>query len=101
LKENGIKNEEVAGIIYELSIRLDKRNLAKHLINYNWQLALLEREKIKDAILKFDKVEIKLQINSSSNGQIKQDILRMNYYEFSEIFQNLKSIDSQLHLFKN
>jgi hypothetical protein len=75
--------------------------LSKSLINHNWQIGILEREMNKETIQKLDKVEIKVQFNTSVEDQIKQDIIKMNYYEFNEIFQNLKKIDSQLHLFKN
>jgi hypothetical protein len=61
----------------------------------------VEREKNNDSMYKLDKVEIKLQLNTSKDENVRQDILKMNYYEFNEIFQNLKKIDSQLHLFKN
>jgi hypothetical protein len=96
-----LKNEALAGLLYDLSITLDKRNLSNALLNYNWQLAIVEREKNNDSLYKLDKVEIKFQMNMMKGENVSQNLLRMNYYEFSEIFQNLKKIDSQLHLFKN
>jgi hypothetical protein len=80
---------------------LENKSLSRSLVNYNWQLAMVEREKNKDTIHKLDKVEVVMQFNSDDGGDIKQNLLKMNYYEFNEIYQNLKKIDSQLHLFKN
>lgn len=81
-----------------------KKNLSNSLISYDWQLSVIDRQKDKQFTNnKLDKVEISLQVKSHDNNteDAKNSLLKMNYYEFYEIFQNLKKIDGQLHLFKN
>ena len=85
-------------------LNLKQRNLSNDLISHNWQISIIEREKEKSLTKnKFDQVEIAMQFNSFDNksNEYKKSLLNLNYYEFYEIFQNLKKIDSQLHLFKN
>jgi allophanate hydrolase subunit 1 len=102
LSKNNLQIEELLNTFYNIISNLDKKNLSNNLINHNWQLSIKERESSNNAN-KLDKVEIAMQFNSFDNkiGHHRQDLIKMNYYEFNEIFQNLKKIDSQLHLFKN
>lgn len=85
-------------------LNLKHKSLGQELLTYNWQIAIIEREKEQfNTKNKLDQVEIDMQFSSFDNNssEYKKSLLNLNYYEFKEIFNNLKKIDGQLHLFKN
>ena len=51
---------------------------------------------------KNEKIEIVTKLNSFNlqTQKYESNVIKMNYNEFTEIFNNLKKIDEQLHLFK-
>ena len=75
------------------------------LIAHDWQLSFIERENEKLSVNsnKIDKVEIamKFKIFNNKDEEYQNNVLKMGYNEFSEVFQNLKKINAQLQLFKN
>ena len=106
LKEKNIKYDELKkNLIKEIILSFKKRKNSQSLISYDWQISITERqsEVISSIQSKIEKVEIKLKLNSYDNNktEYKTDLLKMGFAEFSEIYQNLKRIDNQLHIFKN
>ena len=43
---------------------------------------------------------MKFDTTSSNENRIKSDLLKLNYYEFTEIYENLKKVENQLKSFK-
>ncbi len=84
---------------------MKKKNISCNLISHDWQLAMIEKENEKTSVSlnKYDKVEVNLQVKTfdNKNQEYKNDMIKMGYNEFYELFQNMKKIDGQLHLFKN
>lgn len=96
-------NNKFATFLYEEIKNSKKRNLINNFVHLDWQISTIEKENEKTSVNvgKLDKVEIALDIKTCSNDVCQTDMIKMNYNEFSEIFQNLKKINEQLHLFKN
>lgn len=92
-------------LLKEILTSLKKKNISSNLISMDWQLSMIEKENEKTSVNlnKFDKVEVTCQFKTFDNKEddYRNNIVKMGYNEFFEIFQNLKKIDGQLHLFKN
>ena len=97
--------KELIYLIKEILQNLRRKNLSSSLISLDWQLSMIEKENEKTTVSlnKFDKVEVTLQMKTFDNkvDEYRNNLIKMGYNEFFEIFQNLKKIDGQLHLFKN
>ena len=102
LNMNNIKDSDLESKLITYILGLNKRNLTNNLINHNWQLSIKERESNNNSN-KMEKIEIAMQFNSYdlNDQNYKQNLIKMNYFEFNEIFQHLKNINIQLHLVKN
>ncbi len=107
-KSNNIKPNyilELVPLLRELLISARKKNLLNNLISFDWQLAFIEREneRTSTSYNKMDKVEVGVKIKSydSNLEEFRDDVVKMGYAEFYEIFQKMKKIDAQLKLFKN
>lgn len=96
-------DNKFAKFFYEEIKNSKKRNLVNNFVSLEWQISTIEKENEKTSVNvgKLEKVEIALDIKTSKNDICQSDLIKMNYNEFSEIFQNLKKINEQLHLFKN
>lgn len=83
-------------------IHVYKKNLlVDSLSSYSWQLSAIEKEKSGTNLSKLDKAEIKLNLLiAKENSCVDNKLIKLNYFEFSEIFENLKKIDGQLQAFK-
>lgn len=73
------------------------------LLKYNWQIST--NEKNISSLSKYDNTEISLHLVKENNDckpedEVDVDIIKMNYYEFIEIFNELKKVDNQLQVFK-
>ncbi len=69
------------------------------LLNYNWQITT--NEKNVESLSKYENTEISFQfVKETEDLQADVDIVKMNYYEFLEIFKELKKIDNHLQVFK-
>lgn len=94
----------------------------KHVLNYkknicgnnnlqklDWQVAFIEKEKENLNLSCLEKTEISMKftndVDSNSNLEhqvnFKNSLIKLNYFEFSEIFDNLKKIETQLNAFKS
>jgi hypothetical protein len=95
--------DELIPLLKELIQNLKRKNLSSNLISLDWQLSIVERENEKTSVSlnKFDKVEVIMQFKTIKENEYNKNIIKMGYNEFYEIFQNLKKIDGQLHMFKN
>lgn len=97
-------NENVLGNKTTMPHNLSQ-GLSNSLISSDWQLSIIEKENEKTSVNlnKFDKVEVAFQFKTFDNKEeeYKNSLIKMGYNEFFEVFQNLKKIDGQLHLFKN
>ncbi len=72
-------------------------------LNYHsWQLSIIEKENLNITQTKFDKAEIALNFNlkDSNNESTSNALIKLNYFEFLEVYENLKKIDNQLQVFK-
>ena len=71
------------------------------LVEHKWQLSVVEKESSGLNKTKLDNVEVgfKFSINTPQ-GNRNEKLLKMDYYEFSEIFENLKKVENQLKAFK-
>jgi hypothetical protein len=98
-------SKQLSSFVLNLIGSLKKKNLGSNLISYDWQLSILERENEKTStnMNKLEKLEMAFQFKTfdKKSENYKSDTIKMGYSEFYEIFQNLKKIDSQLHMFKN
>jgi hypothetical protein len=102
----GSKNtKQLTSFLYNLISLSNKNNLGSNLISYDWQLAIIERENEKTStnMNKLEKIELAFQFKTydKKTENYNSDTVKMGYSEFYEIFQNLKKIDGQLHMFKN
>jgi hypothetical protein len=107
LTSDKTKQIELAKTFFDLIQNSIKNNnsTGSNLVSCDWQVSLIERENEKLSINcnKMDKVVIDFQFKhfDSKISQHKSSLIKLNYNEFNEIYQNLKKIDGQLHLFKN
>ena len=72
-------------------------------LNYHsWQLSIIEKENLNITQTKLDKAEIALNFNikDDSKENSSNALIKLNYFEFMEIYENLKKIDNQLQVFK-
>lgn len=102
----GLKNmKQLSNFLYNLISSSNKKKLGSNLISHDWQLAIIERENEATSTNtnKIEKVELAFQFKTFDNNtdNYNIDTVKMGYSEFYEIFQNLKKIDGQLHMFKN
>lgn len=78
-------------------------------LSWDWQVNLVEGEKnLYKSTNKYENVEINFQLKNlktktegSETLALENKMLRLNYYEFSEMYENFKKLDQQLHMFKN
>ncbi len=70
--------------------------------HHSWQISIIEKENLNIIQTKHDKAEISLNFNlkDDSNGLSSNELIKLNYFEFYEILENLKKIDNQLQVFK-
>jgi hypothetical protein len=98
-------SKQLSSFVLNLIGSLKKKNLGSNLVSYDWQLSILERENEKTStnMNKLEKLEMAFQFKTfdKKSNNYKSDTIKMGYSEFYEIFQNLKKIDGQLHMFKN
>jgi len=76
-----------------------------HMIDYNYQISVIERSKENLGFDKnnYEKVEIAFDFSNynAKNEKYEKNLMKMGYFEFQEIYEQFKKIDTQLHLFKN
>jgi len=76
-----------------------------NMIDYDYQISVIERSKENLGFDKdnYEKVEIAFDFKTynSKNESYDKLIVKMSCFEFQEIFEQFKKIDSQLQLFKN
>ena len=89
-------------ILKEVMSHYKKHKLNNTLISHKWQLSVIDKESDKPLNEnKFDKFEIDFKFNiNNHNASTEDKLLKLNYYEFSEIYENLKKVESQLKTFK-
>lgn len=102
----GLKNmKQLSNFLYNLISSSNKKKLGSNLISHDWQLSIIERENEATSTNtnKIEKVELAFQFKTfdKNTDNYNIDTVKMGYSEFYEIFQNLKKIDGQLHMFKN
>ena len=75
------------------------------LIDYDFQLSLIERSKDNMTFDKNDSQKIEIAFDfikfDANKNEYDKSLIKMNFAEFQEIFEEFKKIDKQLHLFKN
>ena len=93
--------EKYEEIMKELVAKYKKNKLNNTLNDYKWQLSIIDKETDTVRCSKFDKIEISFKFDVNENLDTNNEsLIKMNYYEFSEIYDHLKKIENQLKAFK-
>lgn len=93
--------EKYEEIMKELVAKYKKNKLNNTLNDYKWQLSIIDKETDTVRCSKFDKIEISFKFEVNENLDTNNEsLIKMNYYEFSEIYDHLKKIENQLKAFK-
>jgi hypothetical protein len=84
---------------------LRSKNFGSNLYSFDWQLSIIENESdnYPHSKLKLDKLEIAMDFKTKDieKNNFNNDVIKMEYSEFFEIFQNFKKINGQLQLLKH
>lgn len=102
INNSNFDNNMLSEILYKFIEDFKKKKFEENLIQMNWQVSVVERKNDSTNLSKSDKVEITTKYNcfDANEQKYKTHIVKMNYNEFSEILNNFKKIDEQLHMFK-
>ena len=97
-----ITNEEISQYFYKKIIQFRNNKFESTFSSLNWQINVIDRKNDNMNLDKNEKIEIVTKLNSFNlqTQKYESNVIKMNYNEFTEIFNNLKKIDEQLHLFK-
>lgn len=99
-------------ILFEAIIStINKKNLSSNeLVDFSWQLALIEKQSHNSnlELSKYDKIDINFNFKLNSlvdeemknNNKITDNIMKFNYYEFQEVLEQFKNIETQIKAFK-
>lgn len=99
-------------VLFEAIIStINKKNLSSNeLVDFSWQLALIEKQSHNSnlELSKYDKIDINFNFKLNSlvdeemknNNKITDNIMKFNYYEFQEVLEQFKNIETQIKAFK-
>jgi hypothetical protein len=84
---------------------LKSKNFGSNLYSFDWQISIIENESdnYPHSTSKLDKLEIAMDFKTKDieKNNFTNDVIKMEYSEFLEIFQNFKKINGQLQLLKH
>ena len=102
IKNNEIDNNTISNLLLNKIVNFKKNKFNSSLLNFEWQIDVIDRKNDNVNLNKSDKIEILTKFNhfDTKEQKYKSDLIKINYNEFEEILNNFKKIDEQLHLFK-
>ena len=102
ISNKSVSNAELTEAISEEIEAFKSQKFNSNLVDFDWQISVLDRKSDNVNLTKADKVEIATKFNffSSKSQKYESSVMKVNYNEFEEILNNFKKIDDQLHLFK-
>lgn len=92
--------DSYALVLKELMAQYKSNRLNHNLIDYKYQLAVVDKATDNISYGKFDKVEVKFNFKVNEGDKNVDQLVNFNYYEFKEVFDNLKKVEKQLKAFK-
>ena len=102
IKNNENDNDTISKLILNKILSFKKNKFSSSLLNFEWQIGVIDRKNDNVNLNKSEKIEILTKFNhfDLKEQKYKSDLVKLNYNEFEEILYNFKKIDEQLHLFK-
>ena len=103
ISNKNISNEEISLLFIQKINEFFNNKFGNNFVNLEWQVSVLDRKNDSSNLSKAEKVEITTKINNFNANEQKYEshVIKMDFNEFSEIMNNFKKIDEQLHLFKS
>ena len=103
ISNKNISNEAISLLFIQKINEFFNNKFGNNFVNLDWQVSVLDRKNDSSNLSKAEKVEITTKINNFNANEQKYEshVIKMDFNEFSEIMNNFKKIDEQLHLFKS